>query len=329
MKRIAFTLTTLAMAAVATVTLAGCSGNNSEFNDGDIEYPERTDSLIYVQEETGKITRYIDGYDGETLFDEGYTDTDLELIYDPMQSSHGVNGEVSLGNSYDFEGTTYPVATTVSWSYDYLNLQRSLELYNELVAPRYEAAKASGATPYPSPYDETAARFYNSVPYMVANAVTDAIEAEIGTGILPTPQIDVTGQVIQAADQKLVDAARAGKPAWQTLGELTGTMVTKIQYEYSYYCATYDLTLSNGEAISDVIEATTYGNLLSARAGLSSNWILTKTADPCAIVDTSDRVWEVESDAYTASTQPNNYNGSGDEKGPNQPAPTPPGNYNG
>lgn len=274
MKGIRTTIAIALASAAALVSLTGCAGNAP--NDFQGKPLPEVSSLIYVSTETGKVTKFVDlitDADGEmteeVLFEEGYSKKDTEFDY-----AIGANPYPDFSDSVDIpttvmvEGKPYPIATTVSWQWRPMNLLDQIALFNERVA---------------NPDGPPAPLEMYTMPALIRDSIHENIVKAVSDGALPGAQYATTGYSLTGADTRVLSALKAGKPAWEALQDIQGTPVTSERYVYSFLCAVYDVTMSNGQELRDATATLPDAAYVDFSLDSDKSKILIETTEPCSI----------------------------------------------
>ena len=274
MKGIRTTILTTAALAVAIIGLTGCSPDS---HNSDFGYPQHYDepSLVYVNSETGKITKFVDVeyVDEETtteevLYEENYSETDTKVEYAVYANNPSFSDSVSLATTATVEGKQYPVATNLTWEWAPMELDVQVALFNERVASGQESELLLQN---------------NTIPALISGTIATNVRAALDQGVIPAVEYQVTGRSVTTADTRVINGWKSGTPAWQTLQEIKGTPVNSERYFYSFLCASYDVTIANKEAVLETVRTLPDAQYVSFWLDTSKSNLLVETAEPCTI----------------------------------------------
>jgi hypothetical protein len=273
----------IALFALATITVAasltGCSFSNNDSYDEQyqtIEEETYGPPTIYVNPDTGYITRYID-YKGDTVFDEGYSKTDIDTM---PPSTYMPEASVDLSTTIEIEGKNYPIAQSVSWEFTGLE---------ETLIPFYNERIAQGPSTDPS-VPSSPGFMGISLQDSVNSYIKSGINSALKNGALPAAKSELTGKSVITINQQIAQAFAAGKPAWEvfdaTYGNADGS-----EYHYIFTCATHEVRTSSTEMVS-VIETMFAGSNARFNGNMGITQVIAESAQPCDVASDNPEVYD-------------------------------------
>lgn len=285
---------TLAAAVVltASIALTGCFGDgpNVTHDEDDQSFTYEMDQL-YVNPDTGKITKYIDSL-GETVFNEGFSKKDVDLRSDSTARAFlSAPTALSAHKEITIEGKPYPASVVMYWSWKPLDMPAAIARYNELYTSQEDTFSVLSA------YDvRTAVQVFDS------RVLTQAV---ITADIASTVEFAVRGKTTREADSHVGDSYLAGEPAWKAWEAMTGKSTSMTNYDYLHLCATYEVEVGNMEAVLAAVKALPEAaGLLGFSDVMSPLPIQVETEVPCTVVQVPNP-YEGKSYSETGSS----YNG--------------------
>lgn len=283
---------------VALVSLAGCTSPKSEVSEEngipvpggfvyeDIEPPS---PVIYRDIETGKVTKLVDK-EGRVVFNANYEDDDVRFsLYEQREVSPSLDTVVAL-NGADYPIKMYYTLRTKN------NLSELIDFYNAHVAQ--PVALSTDVVPGETP------------TMSLVEKVSDYVESQylngMASGVYPSPQFGVDGNVVIKQNMVVADAYRRGDlSAWtpdpdalrppgqapdypEESGSHQSNSRPLAEPFFDFDCATYDVKLQNGAdvitALADV-EGTKYFEILLSDQVIS---MTAQTPEPCRVMMSHD-----------------------------------------
>lgn len=285
MKGIRTTATVAAIwaATAALIVLTGCTASSNESDNYGYSSLDPRPSVMYVNEETGKVTKFVsydlvwdDENEGrveveEVRFEEGYSPEDVEIEYPDNYPGQEPYHTVTLSSATDVEGKPYPLTTSLSFQLDYeFDLNTMLLYYNEHLATAQRV--------------EDDSLKYFPIGMMVKEDIFGSITTALKTeGSLPAIQYQITGRTVTVADERVIGGWNAGTPAWLTLQQMQDSPVTSERYYYSFACATYDVELLNRDEVLAATANLPGADLVEFNLSTDKSTLLIETAQPCEI----------------------------------------------
>ena len=270
MKTMRSALLAITATAALVVSLAGCSLFGDTTNEYDYNLPEgepAKPALIYVNEDTGFITKYIDS-DGKVQFEEGYTSKDTEIEsgnrggYQPFDA-------ITLNDTVEVEGKPYTVSASLNWD-KFPEFPEIVAYYNEHIA------KGIGLNP-----NSLSAM---SVQEIVYDYVYSVLSQEANGGALPKVHYELTGQSFIEADSRVTQAWANNEPAWVAYKATVGNVSAQAKYHYSFYCSTYGVTV-NGDELVQAMASRFKGTGAQFSVSLDMKSISVETEQPCEVLN--------------------------------------------
>jgi hypothetical protein len=271
MKTMRSALLAITAAAVMTASLAGCAifGDNTDGyvnDDLPVSVPAEP-TLIYVNKDTGFITKYIDAY-GEVQFDEGYSSKDTE-IEGGYSGSYEPFDFVTLNDTVEVEGKPYNVSASLNWD-KFPQFPEIVAYYNEHIAKDI-GLKPNGLGGM-------------SVQEIVYDHMYGEISQEANGGTLPKVHYELTGQSFIEADSRVTQAWANNEPAWVAYKATNGNASAQAKYHYSFYCSTYGVTV-NGDELVQAMTSRFEGTGAQFSVRLDMKAISVETEQPCEVLN--------------------------------------------
>jgi len=270
MKTMRSALLAITAAATLTVSLAGCvmyDDNPDSAYDAPVAGRTLEPTLIYVNADTGLITKYVDAY-GEVQFEEGYSSKDTEI---ESGSSGGYQpfDAITLNDTVEVEGKPYTVSASLNWD-KFPKFPEIVTYYNEYIA------KEIGLNP-----NSLEAM---SVQEIVYRHVYSVLAQETNGGMLPEVHYELTGQSVIEADSRVTQAWANNEPAWVAYEATVGSVSAEAKYHYSFYCSTYGVT-ANGDELVQAVASRFEGTGAQFGVHLVTKTISVETEQPCEVLN--------------------------------------------
>lgn len=278
---------------VALVSLTGCISPKSEVSEEngipvpggfvyeDIEPPS---AVIYRDIETGKVTKLVDK-EGRVVFNANYEDDDIRFsLYEQREVSPSLDTVVALN------GADYPIKMYYTLRIKN-NLSELIDFYNAHVAQ--PVALSTDVVPGETP------------TMSLVEKVSDYVESQylngMASGVYPSPQFGVDGNIVIKQNTVVADAYRRGDlSAWmpdpnaprppEQVPEYPGeggshqsNSRSSAEPFFDFDCATYDVKLQNGAdvvAALGSIEGVEYFEILLSDQVVS---MTAQTPEPCRV----------------------------------------------
>lgn len=271
MKTMRSALLAITAAVALTVSLAGCTMFGDTTDKYAYDTPTTTrdlePTLIYVNADTGLITKYIDAY-SEVQFEEGYSSKDTEIEggfsggYQPFDA-------IILNDTVEVEGKPYTVSASLNWD-KFPEFPEIVAYYNEHIA------KEIGLNPN--------SLGGKSVQEIVYNHVYSVLSQEANGGTLPKVHYELTGESVIEADSRVTQAWANNEPAWVAYKATVGSVSAEAKYHYSFYCSTYGVT-ANGDELVQAVASRFEGTGAQFGVHLVTKTISVETEQPCEVLN--------------------------------------------
>ncbi len=220
--------------------------------------------VAYINEATGKITKYIDEYGGDT-FEEGYTssDTKVEVAYGWSSGSDSI----VIDGSVEVNGVSYPRTSTLNWSIDSVNAEL-VKFFNEKIAG--------------PDYNTVAMLKEWAISFLIADYVSDTVRATFQETDVPAVHYTVSGKSVVEGNSKVVDGWLNKTPAWQVYREVNGTTSTDERFYYSFFCASYEVQ-GDGSALTEFARQLFASKIFQVNIVYDTDPLDLETEVPCEV----------------------------------------------
>jgi len=270
------------------IGLTGCvPSDESNYENDSVTYsaPKVEPVLIYVNQETSRITKFVDS-DGVEQFNEGYSSKDKEI--EAGSASRPPEKSITLTGRIDIEGQPQLVSSRLNWQLSQSSIDM-IPFYNENMANE--------------PFGTAPTRLNTeSIQLLVADYVANKISDAIAAGQLPTVHYELNGKSTITTDVKVAQAHANGNQPWVAYQAINGGSVTTDQhYSYVYDCATYGYSTDGNELASALTSMfPNYPEVFKVYSGDTE--VNISTAAPCGII--ADTLYNPDGDFSGYPTQP-------------------------
>lgn len=220
--------------------------------------------MIYTNQDTGLITKYVDS-SGEVPFEASYSEDD-DLVKDPPSGAQ--NSTLFFEDIAEVEGKPYKVISTIDWT---MTTEKTalIEFYNANIADKFDF----------SHYFILDTSLEGLIDAYINIKITDGR----ASGEIPKVQYELTGKSSTIADAHVADEWLARTPAWSAYDKINGHSVGADQYHYSFDCSTYGV-VANSDELINAAKAMFSAVKPEFRLSSSSTTVPVETTLPCEVL---------------------------------------------
>lgn len=254
----------------------------------EVPQPQRlSDPVVFVNNETGRVTRVISSYQGVEFESEEFTPNDTRL--EMHGASAGPERQILSTSTVEADGIVYPRNDTLSLQSFAPSTDDVVAIFNERIAGTRSVAETIALLAEASSITDATFSFFQ-------NEIQRAADA----GELPRVQYAITTKTLVEGDPKVVNGWLSNTPAWQISEEINRQPASDLSF-YSHACLTYGVR-ADTSALVAAVAAIVPANLASIYMIPDTSEVHGDTEKPCEIKVDQDAVPPNESGT-------NGYNG--------------------